>query len=128
MTRRCFPAWLAILALLTHLLTMSAAGMPVHAKGVGSGADHSAHLQAGHSREQAEPGAASHSKHDKAGHAGMLQCCCAGFTGLAALPFDPPRLPDRLVRQAGPLPEFPSVLPLPREQWPALNPRASPLA
>jgi hypothetical protein len=124
MTRRHIPAWLAILALLTHLLTMSTAGMPVDAKRVHGGTDHSTHAQAGHAH--AVP--ANHSEHDKAGHAGMLQCCCAGFSGLAALPFNPPSLPDQLVRQASLLPQLPSTLPLPREQWPALNPRASPLA
>jgi len=126
MPRRCFPAWLATLALLTHLLTMVSAGVPVDGERVHTGADHNVHLQAGHAH--AEPAPTSHGEHDKAGHAGMLQCCCAGFSGLAALPFDPPRLADRLVRKSGPLPDLPSTLPSPRQQWPALNPRASPLA
>lgn len=123
MTRRHFPAWLAILALLTHLLAMSTASLSADA-----GTHVGKHAQTAHSHGHPESVAATHSEHHGAGHAGMLQCCCAGFVGLAALPFDPPRLPELLVRQVSLLPERPAALPLPREQWPALNPRASPLA
>lgn len=123
MTRRHFPAWLAILALLTHLLAMSTASLSADTR-----TQDGEHLQTGHAHGHAEPAATTLSEHHGAGHAGMLQCCCAGFTGLAALPFEPPRLPELLVRQAGLLPEQPPAVPLPRDQWPALNPRASPFA
>lgn len=125
MKRRSFPAWMAIFALLTHLLAMSAVGMPADAAQVHSDTEHARHS---HHAELERATTSSHSGHDGAGHAGMLQCCCAGFSGLAALPFDPPRLPDQMVRRVGLLPVLPAAVPLPRDQWPALNPRASPLA
>lgn len=125
MSRRRFPAWLAILALLTHLLAMSAMGMPVDVPPAPSGPALDPHA---HPVDAHGPAEGRHAGHDSAAHAGMLQCCCAGFSGLAALPFEPPRLPERRVRQVGPLPEAPASLTLPRQQWPALNPRASPLA
>lgn len=124
MTRRHLPAWLAMLALLTHLLAMSTAGVSAGVQRDHGAVEHLTHVHDGHA-PLVESAPAPHSGRD---HAGMLQCCCAGFSGLAALPFDPPRLPEGVVRQPDLLPEHPASLPLPREQWPALNPRASPLA
>ncbi|WP_029404768.1 DUF2946 family protein [Stutzerimonas stutzeri] len=126
MTRRCFPAWLATLALLTHLLAMSVAGLPADVQRVDGNPNPTHHAEEHTAHADAAP--ARHAGHEGVGHGGALQCCCAGFSGLAALPFDPPRLPDRLVRRVGLLPERPFAVPLPRDQWPALNPRASPLA
>ncbi|WP_327439546.1 DUF2946 domain-containing protein [Pseudomonas donghuensis] len=61
-------------------------------------------------------------------HSSMQHCwCCSGAAPLLALPGHPPRLlvPSQDFARA------PALLainqPTPRQQWPALNPRASPL-
>ncbi|MGE8112787.1 DUF2946 domain-containing protein [Pseudomonas sp. NPDC086566] len=61
-------------------------------------------------------------------HANMQHCwCCSGTAPLLALPGYPPQLhnPPTLLagRQAPPA----NYQPTPRQLWPALNPRASPL-
>ncbi|MGA8138399.1 MULTISPECIES: DUF2946 domain-containing protein [unclassified Pseudomonas] len=62
-------------------------------------------------------------------HSNMQHCwCCAGFASLLALPGHVPQLP---VAQDETQPARPATqidLPTPRQQWPSLNPRASPLA
>ncbi|WP_028241536.1 hypothetical protein [Stutzerimonas azotifigens] len=128
MTRRRLPAWLAGLAFLTHLLSMSLPGMPSAEARQPSGAHGQAPVAAEQHAGHMAPSPAQ-PDHGGMGHAGMLQCCCgAGHVGLAALPFEPPRLPEQLARRIDSLPEVPPALPSPRQQWPALNPRASPLA
>src|SRR5690606_19264599 len=82
--------------------------------------EHAGHAQA--SADQDDSDSAAH-------HTGMPQCCCgAGFAGLAALPSATPPLTDPRARVRLRLPVEPALLPAPRQQWPALNPRASPLA
>ena len=62
-------------------------------------------------------------------HSNMQHCwCCAGFASLLALPSHAPQLP---VAQDETHPTRPATridTPTPRQQWPALNPRASPPA
>jgi len=61
--------------------------------------------------------------------ASMLNCwCCSGAAPLLALPGAPAQLqhPPRL--RAAELPTLADYQPTPRQLWPALNPRASPLA
>ena len=61
-------------------------------------------------------------------HSNMQHCwCCSGASPLLALPGYPPQLhnpPTRLAGHAQPLIDY---QPTPRQLWPALNPRASPL-
>ena len=61
--------------------------------------------------------------------ASLMNCwCCSGAAPLLALPGYPPQLhnpPLALTADAPPLADY---QPTPRQLWPALNPRASPLA
>ncbi|WP_207937494.1 DUF2946 domain-containing protein [Pseudomonas sp. 51_B] len=61
-------------------------------------------------------------------HSNMQHCwCCSGTAPLLALPGYPPQLhnpPSSLSRLAPTLRDY---RPTPRQLWPALNPRASPL-
>ncbi|WP_248800286.1 DUF2946 domain-containing protein [Pseudomonas sp. MWU13-2105] len=62
-------------------------------------------------------------------HSSMQHCwCCAGFASLLALPGHAPQLPVARdeTRPVRPAPQI--DIPTPRQQWPSLNPRASPLA
>jgi len=132
MTRRRFPAWLATLALLTHVLAMATAGLAGGAQRAEGHPETTRHAQARaeiHAAHAAHADTAPlrHSGHDGLDHGSTLQCCSAGFSGLAALPFDPPRLPALAVLRCELPAERNAAVPLPRELRPALNPRASPL-
>ncbi|MCW3150451.1 DUF2946 domain-containing protein [Stutzerimonas stutzeri] len=130
MRRRRSTAWIACLAMLLHVLAMPLAGsLSAETKRLlGWGGycplaqqlEHAGHAQVTADQEDSAP--AAH-------HAGMPQCCCgAGFAGFAALPSAVPPLPDPRARLLARLPAEPALLPAPRHQWPALNPRASPTA
>jgi len=61
--------------------------------------------------------------------ASMMNCwCCSGAAPLLALPGYPPQLHNPPTLLAGLLPLPADYQPTPRQLWPALNPRASPLA
>ncbi|KIU46517.1 hypothetical protein QV12_21085 [Pseudomonas putida] len=62
-------------------------------------------------------------------HSTMQHCwCCSGTAPLLALPGHPPRLVTSEHTFNTPSPLLASYHPTPRQQWPALNPRASPQA
>ncbi|MBV4539329.1 DUF2946 domain-containing protein [Pseudomonas urmiensis] len=62
-------------------------------------------------------------------HANMQHCwCCSGAAPLLALPGQPPQLHSPAHLSIGQLPNLARYQPTPRQLWPALNPRASPLA
>ncbi len=127
MKRHRFPAWLASLALLLHLLGMSLAGAWPAGGGLLEHGDRASLAQG-----EAHPGHAAHvaastGEQPHADHGGMPPCCCSGAMGLAALPVaSPPILPAAAGRTYARA-ERHSAWPSPRERWPALNPRASPL-
>ncbi|KYC25818.1 DUF2946 domain-containing protein [Pseudomonas sp. ABFPK] len=59
----------------------------------------------------------------------MMNCwCCSGAAPLLALPGYPPQLHNPPILLAGLLPPPADYHATPRQLWPALNPRASPLA
>ncbi|MBK5007909.1 DUF2946 domain-containing protein [Pseudomonas sp. S60] len=61
--------------------------------------------------------------------ASLMNCwCCSGAAPLLALPTPPLQLHSPPVRLAGTLSPPAQYTPTPRQLWPALNPRASPLA
>ena len=130
MRRSRTTAWIALAAMLLHLLAMPLAGsLSAETKRLlGWGGycplaqqlEHAGHAQA--AADQHDSGPAAH-------HASMPQCCCgASFAGLAVLPSATPSLPDPHALLRVRLPAEPALLPAPRQQWPALNPRASPIA
>ncbi|AUZ61408.1 hypothetical protein PRJ_4848 [Pseudomonas sp. XWY-1] len=60
---------------------------------------------------------------------GMMNCwCCSGAVPLLALPGYPPQLHNPPTLLSGLLPPPAKYTPTPRQLWPGLNPRASPLA
>ncbi|WP_191485851.1 DUF2946 domain-containing protein [Pseudomonas sp. FEN] len=62
-------------------------------------------------------------------HSTMQHCwCCAAFAPLLALPGHVPRLPVARVETAPARLATDIAAPTPRQQWPSLNPRASPLS
>ncbi|MBM3110684.1 DUF2946 domain-containing protein [Pseudomonas arcuscaelestis] len=62
-------------------------------------------------------------------HSTMQHCwCCSGAAPLLALPGHPPRLLLPAQDFTGPTVLLTASQPTPRQLWPALNPRASPLA
>ncbi|MEF9897322.1 MAG: DUF2946 domain-containing protein [Pseudomonas sp.] len=62
-------------------------------------------------------------------HSTMQHCwCCSGAAPLLALPGHPPRFLLPAQAFAGPPVLLTASQPTPRQLWPALNPRASPLA
>ncbi|WP_054887817.1 DUF2946 domain-containing protein [Pseudomonas sp. NBRC 111130] len=62
-------------------------------------------------------------------HSNMQHCwCCSGAAPLLALPGYPPQLHNPPTLLAGREPPPASYQPTPRQLWPALIPRASPLA
>ncbi|WP_226686236.1 DUF2946 family protein [Stutzerimonas stutzeri] len=129
MTRHRLPAWFASFALLIHLLSMPLSGLlPADAKRLLGWSGHCPLMQAQqHSHALHE--STAHGEHEPSAHGGMPPCCCcAGSMGLAALPGAAPLLPQDI--RGGPvlIVEARAYRPSPRQQWPALNPRASPLA
>nr|WP_225779397.1 DUF2946 domain-containing protein [Pseudomonas sp. Marseille-Q3773] len=61
--------------------------------------------------------------------ASLMNCwCCSGAAPLLALPSYPPQLHNPPIRFAGLPPPAADNQSTPRQLWPALNPRASPLA
>lgn len=61
--------------------------------------------------------------------ASVMNCwCCSGAAPLLALPGYPPQLHNPPLRLASPAAHLADYQPTPRQLWPALNPRASPLA
>ncbi|MDR6711967.1 hypothetical protein J2W83_001562 [Pseudomonas hunanensis] len=61
--------------------------------------------------------------------ANMQHCwCCSGGAPLLALPGQAPQLSSPPQFSLGQLPSLADYQPTPRQLWPALNPRASPLA
>ncbi len=133
MTRRRLPAWLASLALLIHLLSMPLSGLlPADAKRLLGWSGHCPLMQAQVQQAHALHPPAVHGEHDPGthgAHGGMPPCCCcAGSVGLATLPGAAPQLPQHTAGQLTRLAESHVHRPSPRQQWPALNPRASPLA
>ncbi|MBK3869903.1 DUF2946 domain-containing protein [Pseudomonas stutzeri] len=128
MTRRRFPAWLASLALLIHLLSMPLSGLlPADAKRLLGWSGHCPQMQAQQSHALHE--SAAHGEHEPSTHGGMPPCCCcAGSIGLAALPSPSPLLPQQAGGRLILAVDARAHRLSPRHQWPALNPRASPLA
>ncbi|MBX7270273.1 DUF2946 domain-containing protein [Stutzerimonas chloritidismutans] len=129
MTRRRLPAWLASLALLIHLLSMPLSGLlPAETKRLLGWSGHCPLMQAqqhSHARHEST----ARGEHEPSAHGGMPPCCCcAGSMGLAALPGAAPLLPQEMRGGLVVAVEARSHRPSPRQQWPALNPRASPLA
>lgn len=62
-------------------------------------------------------------------HSAMQHCwCCSGTAPLLALPGHAPQLRSPAAQFLGHAPQLAAYQPTPRQQWPALNPRASPLA
>ncbi|WP_028695551.1 DUF2946 domain-containing protein [Pseudomonas cremoricolorata] len=62
-------------------------------------------------------------------HSNMQHCwCCSGAAPLLALGGQAPQLRTPPQRVIGALDEHPTYRPTPRQQWPGINPRASPLA
>jgi hypothetical protein len=60
-------------------------------------------------------------------HSNMQHCwCCSGSAQLVALPGHVPQLYFARFESNRSLPPPTSVTPTPRQQWPSLNPRASP--
>lgn len=131
MRRSRTTARIALAAMLLHVLAMAfAGGLAAETRrllGWGGYCPLAQPLEhAGHAVLAADAGDDSG---PAAHHAGMPQCCCgAGFAGLAALPSATPPLPDPRALVRVRLPAEPALLPAPRQQWPALNPRASPSA
>lgn len=131
MTRRRLPAWFASLALLIHLLSMPLAGLlPADAKRLLGWSGHCALMQVqAQQHAHALHDSARHGEHEPSSHGGMPPCCCcAGSIGLAALPAPSLQLPQDVQGGAVRIAETRVHRPSPRQQWPALNPRASPLA
>ncbi len=130
MTRRRLPAWFASFALLIHLLSMPLSGLlPADAKRLLGWSGHCPLMQAqAQQHSHALHESTAHGEHESSTHGGMPPCCCAGSMGLAALPGAAPLLPQDI--RGGPvlIVEARAHRPSPRQQWPALNPRASPLA
>jgi hypothetical protein len=61
-------------------------------------------------------------------HSNMQHCwCCSGSAPLVALPGHEPRLYYTQFEANRSLPPAAFNIPTPRQQWPSLNPRASPL-
>ncbi|HCW96096.1 MAG TPA: hypothetical protein DHU88_10290 [Pseudomonas sp.] len=125
-----FPAWLASLALLLHLLSMSLAGAwPADSGRLLEHGDRTSLAQGeAHPGHAAAHAAAGSHEQPHAGHGGMPPCCCTGAMGLAALPVASPPVLPATARRTDARAERHSAWPSPRERWPALNPRASPLA
>ncbi|MBS9724989.1 DUF2946 domain-containing protein [Stutzerimonas stutzeri] len=131
MNRRRLPAWLASLALLMHLLSMPLSGMlPADAKRLLGWSGHCPMQQADVSPGHAMHGAETAGEHGSGTHHGGMPpcCCCAGSIGLAALPAPSLQLPQDVQGGAVRIAETRVHRPSPRQQWPSLNPRASPLA
>ena len=130
MTRRRLPAWLASLALLIHLLSMPLSGLlPAETKRLLGWSGHCPLMQAQLQQSHALHGSAEHGEHEPATHGGMPPCCCcAGSIGLAALPAPSLQLPQDVQGGSVRIAETRVHHPSPRQQWPSLNPRASPLA
>ncbi|WP_248917606.1 DUF2946 domain-containing protein [Pseudomonas entomophila] len=60
--------------------------------------------------------------------ASMMNCwCCSGAAPLLALPGYPPQLRNPPLQQTREPAQLADYQPTPRQLWPALNPRASPL-
>ena len=132
MNRRRLPAWLASLALLIHLLSMPLSGLlPAETKRLLGWSGHCPLMQAQVQQSHALHESAVHGENDSGTHGahGMPPClCCAGSVGLAALPGASALLPLQPVGHPIHVAESRDHWPSPRQQWPALNPRASPLA
>jgi len=126
MTRRRLPAWLASLALLIHLLSMPLSGLlPAETKRLHCPLMQVQAQQHAHTLHEST----AHGEHEPSAHGGMPPCCCcAGSMGLAALPGAALLLPQEMRGGLVVAVEAYAHRPSPRQQWPALNPRASPLA
>ncbi|MDF2488092.1 MAG: hypothetical protein K0S77_714 [Pseudomonas sp.] len=62
-------------------------------------------------------------------HSNMQHCwCCSGATPMLALPGHVPQLAHPQALASGSAMPLRAYLPTPRQQWPAINPRASPLS
>lgn len=131
---RPIPAWIACLALLLHLLLMSASGsMPVQTKRLMGWGGYCGSAEApvrGGDEQFSHAEHADHDHPDAAHHALMQHCCCGvSAVSLAALPpAAPAPIPSRLLARLATLPQPPPAALSPRRQWPSLNPRASPSA
>lgn len=120
------PIWIATVAILLHLFAM-----PLMA----------AHMQAGSGKHCPMTDASQHHGHELVQHAhidepepkpghhqGMPCCCAAGSASLAAITTGSPALHQPQLVRVGSLPAATAPQLSPRYRWPALNPRASPLA
>ncbi|WP_095109430.1 DUF2946 domain-containing protein [Pseudomonas sp. Irchel 3E20] len=130
--QRLALAWIACLAVLFNLLAMPISGaMAQSASGAaseqvmwGSFCSSSGTKMVAMSLGSLEQKAPQNDDHSN-----MQHCwCCSGSPPLVALPGHVPQLHvTRLEPAQGPAPTLLSS-PTPRQQWPSLNPRASPLA
>jgi hypothetical protein len=123
------PIWIAAFAVLLHLFAMPL--MAAHMQ-AGSG-KHCAMASASVSQHHTGHGHVQHAHVDESEpkpshHQGMPCCCAAGSASLAAITTGSPVLHPPHLMRLGSLPAATAPLLSPRYRWPALNPRASPLA
>lgn len=128
--QRLALAWIACFAVLFNLLAMPMTGTMAQAANspaeqllwssfcTGSGTKMVA-INIGTTDQQAPP-------HDT--HSNMQHCwCCSGSAPLVALPGHAPQLYFARFESNRSVAPAPLQTPTPRQQWPSLNPRASPL-
>lgn len=123
--QRLAPAWIACLAVLFNLLAMPLSSAAP--KGPAEQLLWGVFCSAGGSKMVAISLGAQDGAQQNDDHSTMQHCwCCSGTAPLLALPGHPAQLlqPDA-TRHSAPAAQ-PDYLASPRQQWPPLNPRASP--
>ncbi|WP_407295931.1 DUF2946 domain-containing protein [Stutzerimonas zhaodongensis] len=125
--RRRAPVWIALFAVLLHLCSMPL--MAAHMRAMAVAGGYGAMAETGqHPVDHAHHDHSSESAPAQSHHQGMPCCCAAGSASLAAIPSGTPVLLQPRRVSLGNLP-WTTAPPLsPRNRWPSLNPRASPLA
>ena len=129
--RRLAFAWIACLAVLFNMLAMSTAGAtqsvergPTEQFMWSSFCSSTGTKMVAVSLGTFEP---ADNQHDD--HSTMQHCwCCSGAAPLVALPGHVPQLYLTQFNTSQRLPPAQLQSPTPRQQWPSLNPRASPVA
>ncbi|UVJ44544.1 DUF2946 domain-containing protein [Pseudomonas sp. LS1212] len=119
-------AWIACFAVLFNMLAMPLSGASPQAEQLlwGSFCSGSGTRLVALSLGQAEQNAPQNNDHST-----MQHCwCCSGSTPLVALPGHAARLILAYHDVTVDAPTASAITPTPRQQWPSLNPRASPLA
>ncbi|MCP9338242.1 DUF2946 domain-containing protein [Stutzerimonas xanthomarina] len=121
------PIWIAAFAVLLHLFAMPL--MAAHTQGMDGTGGHCPMAEA----SQPHTGHVQHAHVDESTpkpshHQGMPCCCAAGSASLAAITTGSPVLHQPHLVRVGSLRAATAPQLSPRYRWPALNPRASPLA